>query len=194
MSSETATPQSGCASNSDDEQVLYQQLWRLAASKLRYASPGATLSATVLVNETFLKLSTAKSTADSDLWRDKKRFFALAGEVMRQIIVDYHRRRTSQKRGGGIVRNRVEVDSLAARGESVDVLAISESLEQFELLHPTKALLVKLRFFAGMTMPECAEALGISVPTAERHWRYARAWLAEHMSHELPDSRRGTSR
>ncbi|MGN6543417.1 MAG: ECF-type sigma factor [Aureliella sp.] len=186
MSAEISAPQSLGFGDSEEEQALYRQLWRLAASKLRYAAPGATLSATVLVNETFLKLSTAKSTAGSDLWRDRKRFFALAAEVMRQIIVDYHRRRTCQKRGGGVVRNRVEVESLVARGQSVDVLAVSDALEHFETLHPTPAVLVKLRFFAGMTMAECAEALEISVPTAERHWRYARAWLAERLSHELP--------
>ena len=173
-----------CGSDADAEMLFYKRLWRLAASKLRYASPGATLSATALVNETFLKLSTAKSTADSNLWRDENRFLALAAEAMKQIIVDYHRRRSRQKRGGGFKRNRLELDALPDQASGFDILAISESLEQFERLHPDKAILVKLRFFGGMTMPECAQILGISVPTAERNWRYARAWLADFMRNE----------
>ncbi|MGN6133575.1 MAG: ECF-type sigma factor [Aureliella sp.] len=165
----------------DDELLLYKDLRRLAARRLRSLSPGDTLSATALVHEAYLKLSASKWASQSQVWTNKSVFFAVASEAMRQIIIDHHRKKASQKRGGQHARLHIEIDSLPGQSAPVDVLALSEALDVFAASHPTKAVLVKLRYFAGLSMPECAEALDVSLPTAERHWRYARAWLADYL-------------
>lgn len=166
----------------DEHKLLYMQLKRLAASRLRNLSPGQTLSATVLVNEAYLKLSQAEWRNEKDIWNNRGLFFSAASEAMRQIVVDHYRRRMRKKRGGNIARLHVDLDLLPGSAGQFDVMAVNEAIEQFELVQPAKASLVKMRYFAGMTMSECAAALSLSLPTAERHWRYARAWLADWLS------------
>lgn len=166
----------------DDQQELYLQLKRLATSRLKSVSPGQTLSATALVNEAYLKLSKACWRNEADIWSNRRLFFSAAAEAMRQIVVDYYRHRQRKKRGGGVQRLEVDIDLLPDLDHRFDVLEVNEAIEQFELVQPIKAKLVKMRYFAGMTMPECADALNLSLPTVERHWRYARAWLADWLS------------
>jgi RNA polymerase sigma factor (TIGR02999 family) len=157
--------------------VVYDELRRLAAQKLAHEPPGMTLQPTALVHEAWLRLvgSTADS-ANAPHWEGRGHFFAAAAEAMRRILIDLARRRKTARRGGGW--QRVPLEDLDQPGESPgDVLAIDEALTRFAAEEPAKAELVKLRFFGGLTMNEAAEALGISVATAERWWAYARVWL-----------------
>jgi RNA polymerase sigma factor (TIGR02999 family) len=110
-------------------------------------------------------------------WNSRGHFFAAAAEAMRRILIDQARRKQSQRHGGG--RRRVELEDLpiVAPEPSLDLLAVDEALERFEQVDPLKARLVKLRYFAGLTIPQAADALGISSTTADRYWSYARAWL-----------------
>jgi RNA polymerase sigma factor (TIGR02999 family) len=157
--------------------LVYEELRKLAAEKLARESPGLTLQATALVHEAFLRLVDVEKAQQ---WDSRGHFFAAAAEAMRRILIDQARRRQSQKRGGN--RRRVELDAsaqLAAPEEHAedDLLALDEALQQFEREDPPKARLVKLRYFAGLSLADAAEALGISAATAKRHWVYARSWL-----------------
>jgi RNA polymerase sigma factor (TIGR02999 family) len=154
--------------------LVYDELRRLAAARLAQEGPGLTLQATALVHEAYLRLVDVEQAQH---FNSKGHFFAAAAEAMRRILVDGARRRGAQKRGGGL--ERVSLPELAepAAGEPVDLLALDEALGRLEALHPDKAQVVKLRFFAGCTLEQTAQALGIARATAERHWAWARAWL-----------------
>lgn len=160
---------------------VYNDLRKIAVARLQSFPPGHSLNATMLVNEAYLKLSRVTIRESSGNFSSRNAFLAAASETMRRLIIDYYRRRHCLKRFGGKSRIPLNIDSIPEVMSQVDVLELNEVLERFELAHPSKALLVKLRFFAGMTMQECAQSLEISIPTAERHWRYARAWLAEQL-------------
>jgi RNA polymerase sigma factor (TIGR02999 family) len=135
--------------------------------------PGQTLQPTALVHEAYLRLVGA---SDARRWDSRGHFYAAAAEAMRRILVDYARARQADKRGGG--RKRVSLDEAHRVAETPDgLLAVNDALARFAALDPLKAELVKLRFFAGLTSPEAAAALGISIATAERWWAYARTWL-----------------
>src|SRR5262245_15022439 len=155
--------------------LVYDDLRRLAAQKLARETPGQTLDATALVHEAYLRLQADEDATDA--WANRRHFFAAAAEAMRRILIDQARRKQSQRRGGG--RKRLPLSQIAIVGPEPcpDVLALHEALEQFEKLDPVKAELVKLRYFAGLTIPEVAQTLGISSNTADRYWSYARAWL-----------------
>ena len=154
--------------------LVYDELRKLAAAKLAQERPGQTLQATGLVHDAYIRLVNVE---EAQHWDSRGHFFAAAAEAMRRILVDKARKKLRPKHGGG--RKRVDLDSACALTEDrhEDLLALDEVLTRFATLDPLKADLVKLRFFAGMTVPEAAEALGISVATAERHWTYARVWL-----------------
>src|SRR5262245_31087405 len=157
--------------------LIYGELRKLAAEKLARESPGLTLQATALVHEAYLRLVDVEKAQH---WDSRGHFFAAAAEAMRRILIDQARHKQSQKRGGS--RRRVELDAgaqLAAPEEHAeeDLLALDEALQQFESEDPPKARLVKLRYFAGLSLADAAAALGISAATAKRHWVYARAWL-----------------
>jgi RNA polymerase sigma factor (TIGR02999 family) len=157
--------------------LIYDELRRLAAEKLAAERPGQTLEATALVHEAYLRLVGVKTPQS---WDSRGHFFAAAAEAMRRILIDHARRKRSQKRGGGL--RRVELDGSApvAAPEAPpaeDLLALDEALKQFESEEPLKARLVKLRYFAGLSLADAAAALGISPATAKRHWIYARSWL-----------------
>jgi RNA polymerase sigma factor (TIGR02999 family) len=155
--------------------LVYEELRRLAAAKMALEAPGQTLQPTALVHEAWLRLT----NDDQRKWNDRTHFFAAAAEAMRRILVDNARRKRAERHGGG--QQRVEMPELAAEVLETDdrVLAVNEALEKFAALDPQKAELVKLRYFAGMTLEQAAEALGISERTAKRHWAFARAWLHE---------------
>ena len=152
---------------------VYGELRRLAVDKLAHERAGQTLQATALVHEAYLRLV---GTAQPQ-WNGRGHFFGAAAEAMRRILVENARRKQRQKHGGG--QRRVDLDSECMVGDapSVDVLALDQALDKLAASDPPKAEVVKLRFFAGLTMPEVAGALGISLATAERHWTFARAWL-----------------
>ena len=114
-------------------------------------------------------------------WNSRGHFFAAAAEAMRRILVERARKRLTQKRGGGIGRADIELDRLAGKGHDKKVLALNEALDKLADESPAKAELVKLRFFAGLTIEQTAAALDISTSTADRHWSYARAWLQREM-------------
>jgi RNA polymerase sigma factor (TIGR02999 family) len=154
--------------------LVYDELRRLAAQRLARENPGQTLQATALVHEAYLRLI---GDERGQHWDGRSHFFAAAAEAMRRILIDNARRKNRPKHGGD--RRRVTGDVAAPRPEMPpeDLLALDEALDKLAKEEPAKAELVKLRFFAGLTMPEVAEALGVSLATAERHWTYARTWL-----------------
>lgn len=150
--------------------VVYEELRQLAAARLAAEPPGNTLNATALVHEAYLRLG------EGQQFENRGHFFAAAAEAMRRILVDRARRKAALRNGGG--RTRVELEpELAAPDVQEDLLALNEALNQLAAEDPVKAELVKLRYFAGLTLPEAAAALGLSERTASRHWTYARAWL-----------------
>jgi RNA polymerase sigma factor (TIGR02999 family) len=153
--------------------LVYGELRRLAGQRLAQEAPGQTLQATALVHEAYMRLVGAGDPG----WNGRGHFFAAAAEAMRRILVERARRMRSLRRGGD--RNRLDLDraEVAAPERSDDLLALDEALDQLAIKDVRKAELVKLRYFAGLTMEDAAEALGISLATAHRDWTYARAWL-----------------
>ena len=157
--------------------LVYDELRKLAAARMAEESPGQTLQPTALVHEAYLRLVGADAALQ---WDGRGHFFAAAAEAMRRILVDDARRRHARKRGGGMRRVGLDAAAPAASPEDSaadDLLALDEALRQFEAEEPLRARLVKLRYFAGLSIPEAAAALGVSVATAKRHWVYARSWL-----------------
>jgi RNA polymerase sigma factor (TIGR02999 family) len=155
--------------------LVYEELRRLAASKMARETPGQTLQPTALVHEAWLRL--VGETAPQ--FNGRGHFFGAAAEAMRRILIDRARRKAAQRHGGG--QERVDVDEveIAAPVRDDELLAVNEALDKFAALDAPKAELVKLRFFAGLTIEQAAAVLGISEPTANRWWAYARAWLFE---------------
>jgi RNA polymerase sigma factor (TIGR02999 family) len=153
--------------------LVYVELRELAAAKMAAEAQGHTLQATALVHEAYLRLV---GSADPG-WHGRGHFFAAAAEAMRRILVESARRKRSRKRGGDVARLDFDPALIAAPGRPDDILALDESLGRLEALAPKQAALVKLRYFAGMTIPQAAEALDIAPRTADAYWSYARAWL-----------------
>jgi RNA polymerase sigma factor (TIGR02999 family) len=152
--------------------LVYDELRKLAAQKLAREKPGQTLQATALVHEAYLRLV---GIAKPRVYRDRSHFFTAAASAMRRILVDSARRKLTQKRGGGLEREKL--DEVAAPHRDDELLALHNALNQFATDEPLKARLVELRYFAGLTNDQAAEVLGISASTADRHWAFARAWL-----------------
>jgi RNA polymerase sigma factor (TIGR02999 family) len=167
--------------------LVYDELRRLAAAKLAKEKPGHTLQTTALVHEAYLRLVGRAETdaGNPPHWDNRGHFFSAAAEAMRRILVDSARRKQALKRGGGQHRVDFEPAASTVGPAPIDLLALDEALARLTALEPLKAELVKLRFFAGLTMPEVAESLGISLATAERHWTFARTWLFAAMSDQL---------
>ncbi len=154
--------------------LVYQQLRRLAKSHMRLERPDQTLQATALVHEAYVRLVDQTRVQE---WDGRWHFFAAAAEAMRRILVDNARRKGRLKRGGDGRRLSLDAVELTVDNPPNDLLALDEALIEFAQKHPEKAQLVKLRYFAGLTIEEAAQALGISPRTAGRSWAYARAWL-----------------
>ena len=153
--------------------MVYEELRLLAAQKLSHEPPGQTLQATALVHEAYIRLTGNNIQS----WQSRRHFFAAAAEAMRRILVDNARRKMSQKHGGG--HQRIDLDNVAATIDEKpnELLALDEALTKLTADDSTKAELVKLRYFAGLSIDQAAQALGISRATAVRHWSFARAWL-----------------
>lgn len=159
--------------------LVYAQLRALADRRMRRENPGQTLQATALVHEAYLRIvEEAAGAGAGKAWAGRWQFFAAAAEAMRRILVEAARRRASLKRGGE--HRRLSLDAAAdvtVDEPPDDLLALDEALAELARLHPEQAELVKLRYFAGLTTEQAAEAMGMSVRTAGRVWAYARAWL-----------------
>ena len=164
--------------------LVYKQLRDLARGRLSRLKPGQTVSATDLVHEVWLKVSAGGDPG----WEGRAHFFGAAANAMREILVDQARRRFAKKRDAGR-REVMPTDVPELRGDlpATDVLTVHESLTQLERDHPRPAKVVLMRFFGGLSMPEIAEALQLSVPTVERDWRFARAALQELMKSSARD-------
>jgi RNA polymerase sigma factor (TIGR02999 family) len=161
--------------------LVYDELRKLAAAKLTHEKPGQTLSATALVHEAYLRLVGSESDRH---WHNRGHFFAAAAEAMRRILINRARDKKRLKRGGG--RQRIDLDhiELAMETDDEELIALDEALARFEHEDKPAAELVKLRFFAGLTLKQAAESLGIAQRTAERQWTYARAWLFNQLRQE----------
>ncbi|HUJ44592.1 MAG TPA: sigma-70 family RNA polymerase sigma factor [Opitutaceae bacterium] len=161
--------------------LVYDELRRIAAGKMAREPAGQTLQPTALVHEAWLRLG----GDEQPTWQNRAHFFGAAAEAMRRILIDRARRRCALRHGGG--QERVDIDDLelAAGTENDDqLLAIHEALDELAARDPQKAELVKLRYFAGLTIEEAALALGISEPTAKRWWTFARTWLYQEIRAE----------
>ena len=154
--------------------LVYDELHRLAAAKMASERPEHTLQATALVNEAYLRLV---GSEQSQMWTNRGHFFSAAAESMRRILIDHARRKDREKRGGD--RRRVDLDDvvLFASEASQDMIALDEALAKLAHESPVKAKLVELRFFAGLTHQEAAQALGISRASADRYWAYSKLFL-----------------
>jgi RNA polymerase sigma factor (TIGR02999 family) len=164
--------------------LVYDELRQLAAARLAAEAPGHSLNPTALVHEAYLRLVESERRGSSPPWDHRGHFFAAAAEAMRRILVNHARDRKRVKRGGG--RRRVDLDHLTglAAASDDDLLGLDDALDRLAKDYPAAAELVKLRFFGGMTLGEAAEALGVPRRTADRHWSFARAWLADALSGE----------
>jgi RNA polymerase sigma factor (TIGR02999 family) len=159
--------------------IVYEELRCLAAQRLARETPGQTLQATALVHEAYLRLvaNGDASASREQQWNSRGHFFAAAAEAMRRILVEQARHKQSLKAGGDRRRQDFNIVEPATPAQDIDLLALNEALTKLETQDKRKADLVKLRFFAGMTNEEAAQALGISTSTADNEWAYARCWL-----------------
>lgn len=155
--------------------LVYEELRKLAAAKMAREAPGQTLQPTALVHEAWLRVV----GTGAPQFNGRAHFFGAAAEAMRRILIERARRKAAQRHGGG--QQRVEISELeiAAPTSDDELLAVNDALDKFATVDARKAELVKLRFFAGLTLEQASSVLGISEPTAKRWWAYARAWLYE---------------
>jgi RNA polymerase sigma factor (TIGR02999 family) len=158
--------------------LVYDELRKLAAAKLANEKPGQTLQATALVHEAYIRLV---DQTTPQAWNSRGHFFGAAAEAMRRILVEKARQRKSLKEGGDHRRVDIELSHLTGAPRSDKLLALDGALSRLEAIDPSKAELVKLRYFAGFSNKDAAETIGISTSTADRYWTYARAWLQREM-------------
>ncbi len=157
--------------------LLYEELRQLARQKLAHELPGQTLQATALVHEAYLRLVGGQNPTS---WENRAHFFAAAAEAMRRILVDQARHKGSKKRGGNSKRINLDADLAVSGVQGVspeELISLDEALREFETIDPARARVVKLHYFSGFTLPETAEALGVSLATVKRQWVFARSWL-----------------
>jgi RNA polymerase sigma factor (TIGR02999 family) len=154
-------------------ELVYDELRRLAASKLAHEVPGQTLQPTALVHEAWLRLVGDRAPS----FKDREHFFRASAEAMRRILIDRARRKHTRRHGGEFQRVNSEDFDLAAPMADDQLLAVNDALDKFALEHPVQAELVKLRYFAGLTNEEVSEVMDISISTAKNYWTFSRAWL-----------------
>ncbi|MEL7499998.1 MAG: ECF-type sigma factor [Planctomycetota bacterium] len=153
-------------------ELVYDHLKAIARNRLAGENRQKALQTTALVNEAYLKLARQKSS-----WRDRRHFYGVAGEAMRRILIDEARSRKREKRGGNFAQQPLSGICLPEGDWDVDLLGLDDALTELEKTSPDHAEIVRLKFFSGLTFPECAEILETSLSTIERRWRFARAWL-----------------
>lgn len=161
--------------------AVYDELRRLAARKLSHERPGQTLQATALVHEAYIRLLGDEVAC----WENSLHFFAAAAEAMRRILVESARRKARLKHGGGLHRSELDEADAIVVSDSTDLIALDEALEKLTLQDKVKADLVKLRYFAGLTVEQAGRILGISRATADRYWAFARAWLYNEINGDI---------
>jgi RNA polymerase sigma factor (TIGR02999 family) len=161
--------------------LVYAELRKLAAQRMAQEKPGQTLTATALVHEAYLRLV---DVDQAQQWNSRGHFFAAAAEAMRRILVEQARHKRTAKGGGGLQRVELAEVDPAIQGPQLDLLALNEALDKLAAKDPRKAELVKLRFFAGLTNEQAAQALGVAPSTADADWAYAKSWLRVEMSGE----------
>ena len=154
--------------------LVYDELRKLAAAKLSHEKPGQTLQATALVHDAYLRLVDVEKAQH---WNSRGHFFGAAAEAMRRILVDSARHKASRKAGGQFERTETDVDRIESPSRAIDLVALDEALDLLSAHDPRKAELVKLRYFAGLTIAQAADALGIAPSTADADWAYAKSWL-----------------
>ncbi len=159
--------------------LVYDELRKLAATRLSNEKPGQSIQATMLVHEAWLRLV---GSDDDVLWNGRGHFFAAAARAMQRILVENARHKKRLKAGGEFKRVPLSEGTSSVPGPSADVLAVDEALQKLDQQDHRKAELVRLRFFAGLTLPEAARALGISSSTADNDWAYAKTWLRLELS------------
>jgi len=164
--------------------IVYEELRSLAAQQLSNENPGHTLQATALVHEAYLKLV---GGGGEQGWNSRGHFFAAAAEAMRRILVDRARRRSAQKRGGGMQRIDLGGLELSVDSDPEQMLALDEALGRLREIDAQAESIVNLRFFAGLTLDQAARSLGVSERTAYRDWAFAKSWLYREMSGNLPE-------
>jgi RNA polymerase sigma factor (TIGR02999 family) len=164
--------------------LVYNELRQLAAHKLAHETPGQTLQPTALVHEAYLRLvgSPEQERTDEPSWDSRRHFLAAAAEAMRRILVDNARRKQTQKHGGGVARQALDLEQITAPEIHEDLIALDEALPKLTAANPLAAQLVQLRYFAGLSFAEAAQTLGMAPRSAERLWAYARAWLYQEIS------------
>jgi RNA polymerase sigma factor (TIGR02999 family) len=169
--------------------LVYEELRQLAAHKLAHEPSGQTLQPTALVHEAYLRLvaSPERERGDEPRWDHRGHFFAAAAEAMRRILVERARRKQSQKHGGGLVRQDLDPEQIATPEIQEDLLALDEALTKLSATNPQATQLIQLRYFAGLSIPEAAQTLGIAPRSADRLWAYARAWLHQEIQGAAPD-------
>ncbi|MGA9528276.1 MAG: sigma-70 family RNA polymerase sigma factor [Terriglobales bacterium] len=167
--------------------IVYKELQRLAHFQLRYERPDHTLQSAALVNEAYLRLV----GMNAPRWEGRTHFFGVAAQLMRQILVDYARRRRAVKRGAGADALSLDDTIMLSQSQDkdIDVIALDEALKTLAQIDPRKAQVVELRFFGGLNFEETAEILKVSAITAQRDWSTARAWLHREMRRGRPDGR-----
>ena len=157
--------------------LVYSELRRLAKRKLRRESQELAVQSTELVHEAYLKLV----QQDRACWKDRAHFFAICGHIMRRILVDHARARYRAKRGGGVTLVELNEAVTPTRGNRCDLLSLDDALHTLAAMHPQQSQVVELRFFAGLSIEETAEAMHLSKATVNRHWVAARAWLVREL-------------
>jgi RNA polymerase sigma factor (TIGR02999 family) len=158
--------------------VVYKELRRLAHCELRKERPDHTLQSAALVNEAYLRLFRMQPPR----WESRTHFFAIAAQLMRQILVDYARRHRASKRGSGVFMLTLDDAMALSQRKEMDVIAIDDALHALAELDPRQSRVVELRFFAGLSLEETSEAMGIATATVQRDWTAARAWLYREIS------------
>jgi RNA polymerase sigma factor (TIGR02999 family) len=175
---------------SNGDRTVHDQLWpivhdelkRLAHRQLKQERPDHTLQTNALVNEAYMRLVDWKNVR----WENRAHFFGMCARIMRQILVDYARSRAYQRRGGGVVMERLDESAIVSPSKSEQLLALDEALTRLAVIQPRKGFVVELRFFGGLSVEETAEVLGVSRLTVIRDWNFARAWLLAEMNGENP--------
>src|SRR5215510_5179086 len=152
--------------------LVYDELHRLAHRYLRGERPGHTLQTTALVNEAYVQL-----VGQDVEWENRAHFFAVSAQVMRHILVDYARQRSSSKRGGELQRVDLNSEAIVSRERALELIALDEALKALNELYPRRSQVVELRYFGGLNNAEAAAVMNVSAATIERDWRFARAWL-----------------
>lgn len=182
MAGEPEPIDSNKAQSTDAESLLpivYDELRKLAATRLEHETPDQTLQATALVHEAYLRVAEQRPEQQ---WDDQGHFFAAAANAMRRILMDRARNRRRQKRGGGAKREMIDVDAIVHEPQVDRTVILDEMVEKLGQIDPTAAKLVRLRVFSGLTHTEAAALLQITRRVADRHWEFARAWLTEALS------------